>query len=509
MADDIPDATDLKTVDLDPKLVNTIGLHHSLPTALADLVDNSLDAHASTIRIRFLLQGSTPVGLQVIDDGDGMDDQLVDRAMMYAGTRKYGATDLGHFGVGLKAASLSQASTVLIYSRMRGLPAVGRKLVRSENGRAPQVGIIDSSFATARIDSTTIGVNLDHGTIIEWREVRTFPSTADEGELLRWHEGAVRDVRAHLGLVLHRILAAEGPEVSLDSFDLAYRAAGAARAVEPIDPFGYRVSGDVNYPQDLRISLADASEPIHARAHIWPPKSQDPAFKLGGQPGVGFQGCYVYRRGRLLQVGGWCGLFKERPEWELARIEIDLTSTAEKHVTINPEKSGIEFSADLKRALEKARCVDTGDSLKQYLVAATGERARARSRTRKGITVVQPVGGLPSAVNRAYRKNVNFDPDHPGVAIRWRRIASGDVFRVDTDNGVLELNLAYREILVGEQNTNAVDAPVIKVLFHLLMEHLFSGHHHGPKDKAEIAAWQQILFAAVVAQGERMGWELT
>lgn len=60
---------------------------------------------------------------------------------------------------------------------------------------------------------------------------------------------------------------------------------------------------------------------------------------------------------------------------------------------------------------------------------------------------------------------------------------------------------------MGEGNTNAVDAPVLKVLFHLLMEHLFDGHHHGPKDKAEIAAWQQILYAAVIAQAEQLGYE--
>jgi hypothetical protein len=330
VTDDIPDTSDLRAVDLDPKLVNSIGLRHSLATAVADLVDNSLDALANTIRIRFLLDGSAPVGLQVIDDGNGMDGALVDRAMTYAGTREYGATDLGHFGVGLKAASLSQASTVLIYSRMHGSPAVGRKLVRCGDGRVPQVGIVDSSFAAARLDATNIGVPLSHGTIIEWRDVRTFPSTADEGELTRWHEGAVRDVRSHLGLVLHRILAAEGPKISLDSYDLTYRAAGAARTVEPIDPFGYRVTGDLNFPQELRITVVDGSEPIRAKAHIWPAKSQDPGFKLGGQPGVGFQGCYVYRRGRLLQAGGWCGLFKERPDW---------SSLASKSISRRPLRS--------------------------------------------------------------------------------------------------------------------------------------------------------------------------
>jgi hypothetical protein len=202
LADEIPDATNLRAVDLDPKLVNSIGLRHSLATAVADLVDNSLDARASTIRIRFLLHGSTPVGLQVIDDGHGMDDRLIDLAMTYAGTREYGVSDLGHFGVGLKAASLSQASTVLIYSRMRGTAAVGRKLVRKRGGSAPQVGVIDGGFAASRLDSTRIGVPLNSGTIIEWRNVRTFPSTADEGELARWHESAVRDVRAHLVVCL-------------------------------------------------------------------------------------------------------------------------------------------------------------------------------------------------------------------------------------------------------------------------------------------------------------------
>jgi hypothetical protein len=436
-----------------------------------------------------------------------MDAQLMDRAMTYAGTREYGAADLGHFGVGLKAASLSQANTVLIYSRMQGAPAVARKLVRAEDGSPPLVGVIDGSFAASRLDAMNIGLPLESGTVIEWRDVRTFPSTADEEELTRWHEGAVREVRDHLGLVLHRILAAEGPEIAVDAFDLEYGVAGVSRRIDPINPFGYRVSGDVSFPQDLRISMPDGTEPIRATAHIWPPKSQDPGFKLGGQPGVGFQGCFVYRRGRLLQAGGWCGLFKKRPDWELARVEIELTPTAERHVTINPEKSGIEFSADLRRALEKARCLDTGDTLKQYLSAATGERARSRSRAKRGVTVVQPRGGLPSSVNRAYRKSVNFNPDHPGIAIRWRRIPSGEVFRIDTGDGVLELNLAFRKILVGEENTNAVDAPVLKVLFHLLMEHLFDGHHHGPKDKAEIAAWQELLYAAAIAQAEQLGYE--
>jgi hypothetical protein len=36
----------------DPHALDSLGRNHSLPTALADLVDNSIDAHATHVQIR-------------------------------------------------------------------------------------------------------------------------------------------------------------------------------------------------------------------------------------------------------------------------------------------------------------------------------------------------------------------------------------------------------------------------------------------------------------------------
>jgi len=55
--------------------------------------------------------------------------------------------------------------------------------------------------------------------------------------------------------------------------------------------------------------------------------------------GVGSQGIFAYHRDRLIQAGGWCGLWGNRPEVGLARVQPDLAETALAHVTINPEKS--------------------------------------------------------------------------------------------------------------------------------------------------------------------------
>lgn len=496
----VPEATGTRSVDLDPKLVNSIGLHHSLATAIADLVDNSLDATAGTIRIRILLEGTAPIGVQVIDDGHGMDSVAIDRAMTYAGTRAYRESDLGHFGVGLKAASLSQADTVLVCSRTWGSAPVGRKLTRAASGAQPQVGDLTGEDAAARLDGADIGTPLDAGTVIEWRDVRTFPSTTDDDERARWLEQAIREIRSHLGLILHRVLPDGGPDVAVDTLDVADGTSGNARALSPIDPFGYARSGDSDFPQQLEIRLPDQSEPVEATAHIWPTRSQDPGFKIGGDPGVEHQGFFVYRRNRLLQVGGWCGLWSPRPGWELARIAVDLTETAVTHVTINPEKSGIEFSADLRRALEAAVCRPSGITLREYLGRASGEERRSRARFRQPVTIVEPRVGLPATVLEAMHDAVEYHPDHPPVDIRWRQLADDQVFRIDLDHRTLELNLRHRTALVGRRSLDPNDAPVVKSLLFLLLQTYFAGSHLGDREKREVAAWQHILLTALHSQ---------
>lgn len=498
----VPPATGLVPVAVDPALVNTVGLHHSLSTAVADLVDNSLDAGAGAIRIRLLLDESAPVGLQVVDDGRGMDDLSVDNAMTFAGTREYRESDLGHFGVGLKAASLSQADTVLVYSRAHGAPAVGRKLVRTGERTPPEVGTVARAVAAHRLDHAEIDVPLGTGTIVEWRDVRTFPSTSNPQEQRRWVEQAIRGIRAHLGLVLHRILARPEQKLDLavDAWDVATSTVGVARQVTPVNPFGYHRSGDPDFPQPLDIRLPDGSQPVRAVAHVWPARSQDPGFKIGGEPGAASQGVFVYRRDRLVQPGGWCGMWGNRPGWELARIELDLAEDTAGHVTINPEKSGLEFSSDLRRALEVATCGATGLTLAGFLERAAGEERRGRTRTRRPVTVVEPRGGLPADVLDAYSHAVDYESDVAPFDIRWRTLSAGEVFRVDRGDDSLILNLRYRTALVGRRSLDPDDAPVLKTLLHLLLNRYFEGSFLGVREKNELEAWQTILLTAVNAQ---------
>lgn len=77
---------------------------YSAPQAVAELVDNSIDARREGARLRVGIRVG-PDGIEVADDGLGMDRETLAKAMVLAYSRKEGK--LGEFGLGLKTACLA------------------------------------------------------------------------------------------------------------------------------------------------------------------------------------------------------------------------------------------------------------------------------------------------------------------------------------------------------------------------------------------------------------------
>lgn len=500
----VPEGYDRRPVPMNEGLANDIGMHHTLPSAVADLVDNSIDAGAELVRVRLLLDGERPVGLQVVDDGGGMDAGAMDRAMTYAGRRDYEQGDLGHFGVGLKAASLSQADTLLVVSRAVGNPVVGRRLDRQTGSRAPELSVLSVTDAEARFAAVLPGLVYEPGTLVEWRNVRSFPAGDDENEWRRWLTTTLRSLKLHLGLVFHRLLADERFALRIETLDITGGAAGAPVDVVPRDPFGYPRSPVAGYPQDLDVHLDDGPTPVRIRAHLWPARSRDADYLLDRPSADELQGFYVYRNDRLLQVGGWSDVRTPRPQWATARLEVHLLANAERAVTINPEKSGVTFHPSLSRAVEKALGAVNGDTFVDYLRRAEALDRESRSRTAHPVTVVRPGVGLSDAVLAGYGQAVEFDDATPTIDIRWRVLPPDQVFGIDRDEHVLVLNARHRAALVGPEESGLNDAPVLKTLMHLLLNSYFEGDHLGPREKREITAWQAILLTAIQDQKDGM-----
>ncbi len=92
-------------------------------SAVAELVDNALQAGARKVTINVAVHSENPdypLQIGVLDDGCGMDKRTLRQALRFGGTSRFNdRTGLGRYGMGLPNSSLSQARRVDVYSWQR------------------------------------------------------------------------------------------------------------------------------------------------------------------------------------------------------------------------------------------------------------------------------------------------------------------------------------------------------------------------------------------------------
>ena len=102
---------------------------YDLPTALADIVDNSITAGARNVWID-LLWGGRDSRVLVRDDGRGMTEEELRQAMKPGSLSPLAdraTNDLGRFGLGMKTASISQCRCLTVLSKTaQSAPALRR-----------------------------------------------------------------------------------------------------------------------------------------------------------------------------------------------------------------------------------------------------------------------------------------------------------------------------------------------------------------------------------------------
>jgi hypothetical protein len=292
-----------KVIEADPQIVDAFkNIGYSPEAAVADLVDNSVDAAASTVLIRFLHTEDDLVSLVVIDNGRGMREQDIDRAMQFGGRRHYSDTDIGMYGMGLKSASLSQAYNVTVLSKSARSTPVGRRWTEEQAKAGWKCDVIAQDFVDAELRRPWIAAlnTSRHGTIIRWDHVRDFQKA--KGNIPAYLRKMRLSIANHLGLQLHRFLEADRLSIVIDAENIDTREIGAQTAVEALDPFSYLMSGAPGYPKTFDISIPHAGH-LEAVAHIWPARAKTAGYKLGGGAVSRRQGFYFYRSDRLIQAG--------------------------------------------------------------------------------------------------------------------------------------------------------------------------------------------------------------
>jgi hypothetical protein len=485
----------------DPHIMDAIGGNHRLETAVADLVDNSLDAGASRVLIRFVVANHRVQSFYVVDDGRGMTRDQIDGAMTVGGVRSYGSTELGHFGLGLKAASFSQADSLTVISIAEDSPAVGRRWLTSKASNSFECDIVGYGFCGQELARPWGFVSPSTGTIVRWDAIRVFPTGHDAGVAARFVQDASTRLQHHLGLVFHRFLEEGKIRIGIDVEDVSLFGTGPVLEVKPLDPFAYLRPGAGGYPKQLRTTVNGSR--LTAVCHVWPGRSQQPQFRLPGATPEHYQGLYFYRRGRLLQAGGWNNVEVQRRELQLARVAIDLDDdlVVSRVFRMNPEKSRVESGHEFSEALDRAAAED-GTTFQSYIETArqTFKQSNQRSRTRAQVV---PVGrGVPPRVRRTIQRELDPLAGYDDVDLRWRDLAADVFFDIDREDNTIWLNSRYRQVINGDGHANFNDAPLVKTMLFLLVEKLFHGSYWGPKDKDNLELWQTLLTAAAKAELE-------
>ncbi|MEU4121282.1 ATP-binding protein [Streptomyces virginiae] len=466
---------------------------YGFEAAIADLVDNSIDAGARNVVVSFLRDGDRLVSLLVIDDGRGMDDAALDVAMIVGGREGYADGALGHFGAGLKAASLSHSGSLTVISRTKRSPATGRRWLTAQAQQDFSCDIVDPWYCQDLVDRYD-GIIGWHGTIVRWDSVRAF-DTVLSGQSDRFLNEQIEKLETHLGLYLHRFLARDGFHIDLVVEDVRTKEELDHRGVEPIDPFGYRVPGRAGFPRTYTAPIEGVG-PVPLKAHVWPPRSQLVSYR-----GIGAladrQGFYIYRNDRLVQAGGWNGIRGAETHHNLARISLDLPTSANSVFSLTVKKDGVSVTPAFARGIEKA--VDaSGHSFTAYLAEAENvyREAAKRSVEVQRPSAVPPGKGVDPKLKRALRDELPQIEGADPITFRWETLPPELFFSIDREDHVVRLNKEYRSAFNSGRRAGANDAPVLKGLLYLMLEKNFRLGRSSAQRNDEMALWNSVLLSA-------------
>ncbi len=400
----------------------------SLATALAELIDNSLQASASEVAITISRESETGLPtIQVEDNGRGMNAQELASCLRFGGSSRFDdRTSFGRFGIGLPAASLSQTRFVRV--------------------TAWQEDIVQTVFLD--VDAIVAGAAVDlmptaglrgsgsSGCCVVWQRCDRI-----EYRRLAWLE---RALRRDLGRMYRRFLVGavkltiNGTAVDAVDPTLVSTVVDGTTARLAFEPLRYEIAtptGDTAFVT-VRFSML----PVHQ----WHNLDNVTKRRVGI---VGQHGVSILRAGREI-AHGWHLMGSKRKEnyddWWRCEIEFDPLLDEQFGITIN--KQGIRPSSTLREALEpelesiarmlNSRVRQAFEEVKFQAAAAASCRIAAaadidlpviKGRGQAKGALNYRIGSAPLPLDTMFRSelkqrtlNVTLNIDHPAFAALYR-----------------------------------------------------------------------------------------
>ena len=324
---------------------------YSFEAAIADIVDNSISANAKNILIKFPVNPANCY-VSILDDGNGMSQKELFDAMKYGSNsslQERNENDLGRFGLGMKAASLSQCRILTVVSKQNGnIFAYQWNYDIILNEKEWLVAELNESEISRLPEIEELEIN-NSGTLVIWQNFDILEkSSGDVFSSLKDFKIKIGD---YLSLIFHRYLNGETDNklnIKINNSTL-----------KGLDPFLERHK-KTNMRQGFNLAIKDThgiERYVDVQPYVLPYQkdlSKDDLVLLGGIEKLRTkQGFYIYRNKRLIIWGTWFGIARNELT-KNARIRVDIPNTLDDIWSIDIKKQNAVIPKSILNSLTKA-----------------------------------------------------------------------------------------------------------------------------------------------------------
>lgn len=435
--------------------------------AIAELVDNAIQAYAEHVDIVFGYEGTEsqkkPTQIAVLDDGHGMTPDMIQLAMMWGGThRENDRSGLGRYGYGLPCSTMSIGKRFTVISKMAGEPAKQVTLDLDELNDGIYIDNDGDTVIPSPCDANIPDFlsnyiaqmhpdGWKHGTVV----------LIEKLDRLDWATslGFARHLHRRFGVTYHKLLAS-----TLIFID--------GNPVSPADPLFlepshtlYQIDDDravAFEPMPLEIPTTSGPAKILLRYSYLPPsfasidKSRDAAGLNANErfPVLkDYHGIIFSRNGRLIDC-------KTKTPWttfinndRYIRIEIEFPASLDELFGVTTAKQQISVSLEMWDSLREAGLVKAIEQLRSRIRSLKSKRARTttiapmleRSNARGSIGQSQPIS----------QSETQQKSDLPSLLLR-------------TSSGALGINLAHPAFGGGDRPDPIALQGALEALLHAL-----------------------------------------
>jgi anti-sigma regulatory factor (Ser/Thr protein kinase) len=334
------------------RLINSLrNMRYDFVKAVADIVDNSIQAGATKVDIVMKFEGKDS-WIRIADNGKGMNVQEITEAMRLGTRRDYAEGELGKFGLGMKLASLSQCRRLTVASRsaVAGSDIVVMILDLDDIEDSDEWEI--TKFPPSEVSPKIIEpINDNSGTVIFWEHLdRMMRYRIPSGTAAnKKFNDMARELELHLSMVFNMFLSGE---VESKKIQITLN----RNAIKPWDPFARSERATYRFEEGvLPVQGKEKVYQVKYSAYILPTQelfSSREAFDYYGRGQWNeLQGFYFYRENRLIQYGGWNNFRRLDEHIKFARVGIYFDSTADGELDMDVKKSDINIPVNLREAL--------------------------------------------------------------------------------------------------------------------------------------------------------------